>query len=70
LIKRHDPPVNVVGGYGWTMLGRHGRNAGDQRMRVLAIIALAMWLAGCEGDRIKQSQTAPVIVATVPCLVM
>jgi len=23
LIKRHDPPVNVVGGYGWTMLGRH-----------------------------------------------
>jgi len=39
-------------------------------MRVLAIIALAMWLAGCEGDRIKQSQTAPVIVATVPCLVI
>jgi hypothetical protein len=20
LIKRHDPPVNVVRGYGWTML--------------------------------------------------
>jgi hypothetical protein len=39
-------------------------------MRVLAIIALAMWLAGCEGDRIKQSQTPPVIVATVPCLVV
>jgi hypothetical protein len=52
------------------MLERGGRNAGDQRMRVLAIIALAMWLAGCEGDRIKQSQTAPVIVATVPCLVV
>ncbi len=28
-------------------------------MRVLGI-ALAMLLAGCEGDRIKQSETAPV----------
>jgi hypothetical protein len=25
-------------------------------MRVLAVIALAMLLAGCEGDRIKQSK--------------
>ena len=24
-------------------------------MRVLAILALALWLAGCNGDRIKQS---------------
>ena len=32
-------------------------------MRVLAVIALAMLLAGCEGDRIKQSKNAPVIVA-------
>jgi hypothetical protein len=48
------------------MLERGGRNAGisgDQRMRVLAVIALAMLLAGCEGDRIKQSKNAPVIVA-------
>ena len=36
---------------------------GDQRMRVLAVIALAMLLAGCNGDRIKQSKNAPVIVA-------
>jgi hypothetical protein len=43
------------------MLERGGRNAGDQRMRVLAVIALAMLLAGCEGDRIriKQSKNAP-----------
>jgi hypothetical protein len=54
-----------------TMLERGGRNAGDQRMRVLAIIALATLLAGCEGNRIKQSKTpAPTIVAAVPCLVM
>jgi len=25
-------------------------------MRVLAVIALAMLLAGCEGDRVKQSK--------------
>jgi len=31
-------------------------------MRVLAVIALAMLLAGCNGDRIKQSKNAPVIV--------
>jgi PBP1b-binding outer membrane lipoprotein LpoB len=37
-------------------------------MRVLAVIALAMLLAGCEGDPIEQSETAPVIVATVQCL--
>jgi hypothetical protein len=49
-----------------TMLEPGGRNArisGDQPMRVLAVIALAMLLAGCEGDRIKQSKNAPVIVA-------
>jgi hypothetical protein len=49
-----------------TMLERGGRNArisGDQPMRVLAVIVLAMLLAGCEGDRIKQSKNAPVIVA-------
>ena len=49
-----------------TMLERGGRNApisGDQPMRVLAVIALAMLLAGCEGDRIKQGKNAPVIVA-------
>ena len=48
------------------MLERGGRNArisGDQPMRVLAVLALAMLLAGCEGDRIKQSKNAPVIVA-------
>jgi PBP1b-binding outer membrane lipoprotein LpoB len=28
-------------------------------MRVLAVIALAMLLAGCEGDRIKQSNNPP-----------
>jgi hypothetical protein len=39
-------------------------------MRVLAVIALAMLLAGCEGDRIKQSETAPIIVATVQCLMI
>jgi hypothetical protein len=41
------------------MLERRGRNArisGDQPMRVLAVIALAMLLAGREGDRIKQSK--------------
>ena len=32
-------------------------------MRVLAVIALAMLLAGCEGDRIKQGKNAPVIAA-------
>ena len=45
------------------MLERGGRNArisGDQPMRVLAVIALAMLLAGCEGDRIKQSKNAPL----------
>ena len=44
------------------MLERGGRNArisGDQPMRVLAVIALAMLLAGCEGDRIKQSKNPP-----------
>ena len=41
------------------MLERGGRNAGAQRMRLLAVIALAMLLAGCEGDRIKQSKNAP-----------
>ena len=48
------------------MLERGSKNArisGDQPMRVLAVIALAMLLAGCEGDRIKQSKNAPVIVA-------
>jgi len=56
-----------------TMLERDGRNArisGDQAMRVLAVIALVMLLAGCEGDRIKQSKNAPVIVATAQCLVI
>ena len=41
------------------MLERGGSNArisGDQPMRVLAVIALAMLLAGCEGDRVKQSK--------------
>ena len=55
------------------MLECGGRDAGfpgDQRMRVLAVIALEMLLAGCEGDRIKQGQTAPVIVATAQCLVI
>ncbi len=28
-------------------------------MRVLAVIAVAMLLAGCEGDRIKQSKNPP-----------
>jgi hypothetical protein len=45
-----------------TMLERGGRNApisGDQPMRVLAVMALAMLLAGCEGDRIKQGKNAP-----------
>ena len=28
-------------------------------MRVLAILALAMLLVGCNGDRIKQSENAP-----------
>jgi hypothetical protein len=41
------------------MLERGGRNAGDLRMRVLAIIALATLLAGCNGDRIKQSKNPP-----------
>ena len=44
------------------MLECGGRDAGipgDQRMRVLAVIALAMLLAGCEGDRIKQSKNTP-----------
>ena len=50
--------------------GRNARISGDQPMRVLAVIALAMLLAGCEGDRIKQGQTAPVIVATAQCLVI
>jgi hypothetical protein len=45
------------------MLERGGRKWGDQRMRILAVIAIAMLLAGCEGDRIKQSKNAPVIVA-------
>ena len=33
--------------------------SGDQPMRVLAILALATLLAGCNGDRIKQSKNAP-----------
>ena len=41
------------------MLEQSGRVAGDQRMRVLAIIALATLLAGCNGDRIKQSKNSP-----------
>jgi hypothetical protein len=44
------------------MLERGRRNArilGDQPVRVLAVIALAMLLAGCEGDRIKQSKNPP-----------
>ena len=44
------------------MLERGSKNArisGDQPMRVLAVIALAMLLAGCEGDRIKQSKNPP-----------
>jgi hypothetical protein len=28
-------------------------------MRVLAVIALAILLSGCEGDRIKQSKNPP-----------
>ena len=28
-------------------------------MRVLTVIALVMMLAGCEGDRIKQSKNPP-----------
>jgi PBP1b-binding outer membrane lipoprotein LpoB len=28
-------------------------------MRVLTVITLAMLLAGCEGDRIKQSKNPP-----------
>jgi len=28
-------------------------------MRVLAVLALAMLLVGCNGDRIKQSENAP-----------
>ena len=28
-------------------------------MRVLIVIALVMMLAGCEGDRIKQSKNPP-----------
>ena len=35
---------------------RNARISGDQPMRVLAVIALAALLAGCEGDRIKQSR--------------
>jgi hypothetical protein len=46
------------------MLERGGKNAGDQRMRVLAVIALAMLLAGCNGDRIKQSENPPQGIAT------
>ena len=42
-----------------SMLEPGGGNAGDQRMRVLAILALAPLLAGCEGDRIKQSKNLP-----------
>jgi len=44
------------------VLERGGRDAGisgDQPMRVLVILALAMLLAGCEGDRIKQSKNLP-----------
>jgi hypothetical protein len=33
--------------------------SGDLRMRVLIILALATLLAGCEGDRIKQSKNPP-----------
>jgi hypothetical protein len=33
--------------------------SGDQLMRVLVILALATLLAGCEGDRIKQSKNSP-----------
>jgi hypothetical protein len=40
-------------------VARNARISGDQPVRVLGI-ALAMLLAGCEGDRIKQSETAPV----------
>ena len=38
------------------MLERGDRISGDQPIRVLAVIALATLLAGCEGDRIKQSK--------------
>jgi hypothetical protein len=43
-------------------LERGGRNAGisgDQRMRVLAVIAPATLLAGCEGNGIKQTKNSP-----------
>jgi len=36
-----------------------GDFSGDQPMRVLAVLALAMLLAGCEGDRIKQGKNPP-----------
>jgi hypothetical protein len=44
------------------VLERGGRNAGisgDLPVRVLIILALATLLAGCEGDRIKQSKNPP-----------
>ena len=34
---------------------RYSAHLGDQLMRVLAMLALALLLAGCEGDRIKHS---------------
>jgi hypothetical protein len=33
--------------------------SGDQPMPVLAILALALSLAGCNGDRIKQGMNVP-----------
>jgi hypothetical protein len=39
--------------------------SGDQHMRVLGILVLAIALAGCTGDRVKQGQstdTAPPMI--------
>jgi hypothetical protein len=39
----------------------------DQHMRVLGILVLAIALAGCTGDRVKQGQstgTAPPLILT------
>jgi hypothetical protein len=33
--------------------------SGDEPMRILAILALVLSLAGCNGDRIKQGMNSP-----------
>jgi hypothetical protein len=41
--------------------------SGDQQMRVLGILVLAIALAGCTGDRVKQGQSigaAPPLILT------